>query len=147
MPIFAAVMTNDFIQTEDTIVALSTANGVGAIAVIRLSGPQAVQIANTVFKGKNLLKQASHTLHFGSVIDGDVVLDEVVVALFYRSKILYQRKMLWKYLVHGSPYIVQSIIKLLLAKGARAAKPGEFTLRAFFKTDNWIYLRLKQLQI
>jgi len=123
-------MMNDSIQTEDTIVALSTANGVGAIAVIRLSGPRAVQIANAVFKGKNLEKQASHTLHFGSIADGQVVLDEVVVALFIAPK-SYTKENVVEISCHGSPYIVQSIIKLLLIKGARAAKPGEFTLRAF----------------
>ncbi len=123
-------MTNDSIQTEDTIVALSTANGVGAIAVIRLSGPRAIQIANAVFKGKNLEKQASHTLHFGAIVDGEVVLDEVVVALFIAPK-SYTRENVVEISCHGSPYIVQSIIKLLLVKGVRAAKPGEFTLRAF----------------
>ncbi|MGI4727586.1 MAG: tRNA uridine-5-carboxymethylaminomethyl(34) synthesis GTPase MnmE [Janthinobacterium lividum] len=122
-------MTNQ-IQTEDTIVALSTANGLGAIAVVRLSGPQALQIVQTVFRGKNLLKQASHTLHFGSIVDGDVVLDEVVVALFIAPK-SYTKEDVVEISCHGSPYIVQSIIKLLLVKGARAAKPGEFTLRAF----------------
>ncbi len=117
-------------QTEDTIVALSTANGLGAIAVIRLSGPRAIEITNAVFRGKNLLKQATHTLHFGSIIDGEVVLDEVVVALFIAPK-SYTKENVVEISCHGSPYIVQSIIKLLLVKGARAAKPGEFTLRAF----------------
>ncbi len=117
-------------QTEDTIVALSTANGVGAIAVIRLSGPRAIEIANAVFKGKNLEQQASHTLHFGSITDGNVVLDEVVAALFIAPK-SYTKENVVEISCHGSPYIVQSIIKLLLIKGARAAKPGEFTLRAF----------------
>lgn len=117
-------------ETDDTIVALSTANGVGAIAVIRLSGPQAIQIADAVFKGKNLLKQVSHTLHFGSIVDGEVVLDEVVAALFIAPK-SYTKENVVEISCHGSPYIVQSIIKLLLKKGARAAKPGEFTLRAF----------------
>lgn len=117
-------------QTEDTIVALSTANGIGAIAVIRLSGPRAIQIANAVFKGKNLLKQVSHTLHFGKIMDGDLVLDEVVAALFIAPK-SYTKENVVEISCHGSPYIVQAIIKLLLVKGARAAKPGEFTLRAF----------------
>ncbi len=117
-------------QPEDTIVALSTANGVGAIAVVRLSGPCAIQIANAVFSGKNLEKQASHTLHFGSIVDGEIVLDEVVAALFIAPK-SYTKENIVEISCHGSPYIVQSIIKLLLVKGARAAKPGEFTLRAF----------------
>ena len=121
---------NNQTQTEDTIVALSTANGLGAIAVIRLSGPQAIEIANAVFRGKNLEKQASHTLHFGQIADGEIVLDEVVVALFIAPK-SYTKENVVEISCHGSPYIVQSIIKLLMAKGARAAKPGEFTLRAF----------------
>ena len=127
-------MINDSIstqnQTEDTIVALATANGVGAIAVIRLSGPQAIEIADAVFKGKNLLKQVSHTLHFGAIVDDDLVLDEVVVSLFIAPK-SYTKENVVEISCHGSPYIIQSIIKLLMAKGARAAKPGEFTLRAF----------------
>ncbi|MVN21742.1 tRNA uridine-5-carboxymethylaminomethyl(34) synthesis GTPase MnmE [Mucilaginibacter arboris] len=122
--------TSTPIQTEDTIVALATANGAGAIAVIRLSGPQAIQIVHTVFKGKNLLKQASHTLHFGFIADGEVVLDEVVVSLFIAPK-SYTKENVVEISCHGSPYIIQSIIKLLMVKGARAAKPGEFTLRAF----------------
>lgn len=130
---FAAMITDSISaqnQTEDTIVALSTANGLGAIAVIRLSGSQAVQITNAVFKEKNLENQASHTLHFGTIVDGEVILDEVVVALFIAPK-SYTREDVVEISCHGSPYIVQSIIKLLLVKGARAAKPGEFTLRAF----------------
>ncbi|WP_419801528.1 tRNA uridine-5-carboxymethylaminomethyl(34) synthesis GTPase MnmE [Mucilaginibacter sp.] len=127
-------MTNESIststQTEDTIVALSTANGFGAIAVIRLSGLQAIEIANAVFRGKNLEKQASHTLHFGQIADGEIVLDDVVVALFIAPK-SYTKEDVVEISCHGSPYIVQAIIKLLLQTGARAAKPGEFTLRAF----------------
>src|ERR1700712_3283338 len=67
---------------EDTIVALATPNGVGAIGIIRLSGPNAIAIANSVFKGKDLEKQASHTIHFGNIVDDGVVLDEVLASVF-----------------------------------------------------------------
>ena len=116
--------------TEDTIVALATANGIGAIAVIRLSGPDAIVIANSVFKGKNLTKQASHTIHFGNIMDGDVVLDEVLASVFVAPH-SYTRENVVEISCHGSAYIIESIIKLFIKQGARGAKPGEFTLRAF----------------
>src|SRR5476649_1847369 len=118
-------MTND-----QTIVALATPNGTGAIGVIRLSGPEAIAIAGKVFSGKDLTKQASHTIHFGSIIDGDIVLDEVLVSLFIAPR-SYTRENVVEISCHGSAYIIESIIKLLIKKGARAAKAGEFTLRAF----------------
>jgi len=117
------------IQTE-TIVALATPNGTGAIGIIRLSGPEAITIANSVFKGKDLTKQTSHTIHFGSIIDGDIVLDEVLVSLFIAPK-SYTRENVVEISCHGSAYIIESIIKLLIKKGAHSAKAGEFTLRAF----------------
>src|SRR6201996_5693142 len=119
-------MTN----TENTIVALATPTGTGAIGVIRLSGPKAVIIANDVFKGKDLTKQASHTIHFGSVTDGDTILDEVLMSLFIAPK-SYTRENVVEISCHGSAFIIESIIKLLIKSGARAAKAGEFTLRAF----------------
>jgi tRNA modification GTPase len=118
-------MTNN-----ETIVALATPNGTGAIGVIRLSGPDAITIANSVFKGKDLTKQTSHTIHFGSIVDGDVILDEVLVSLFIAPR-SYTRENVVEISCHGSAYIIESIIKLLIKKGARSAKPGEFTLRAF----------------
>ncbi|QXV64341.1 tRNA uridine-5-carboxymethylaminomethyl(34) synthesis GTPase MnmE [Mucilaginibacter sp. 21P] len=117
-------------QTEDTIAALATPSGPGAIGVIRLSGPEAITIANSVFKGKDLTKQATHTLHYGSIIDGEVILDEVVVSLFVGPK-SYTRENVVEISCHGSNFIIESIIKLLIKRGARAAKAGEFTLRAF----------------
>lgn len=116
--------------TQDTIVALATPNGTGAIGVIRLSGPDALTIANSVFKGKNLTKQASHTIHFGTITDSDLVLDEVLASLFIAPR-SYTRENVVEISCHGSNYIIQSIIKLLIRHGARSAKPGEFTLRAF----------------
>ncbi|MBK0378709.1 tRNA uridine-5-carboxymethylaminomethyl(34) synthesis GTPase MnmE [Mucilaginibacter segetis] len=119
-------MTN----TEDTIVALATPSGTGAIGVIRLSGPEAITIAQKVWKGKDLTKQASHTLHLGRIADGDVLIDEVVASLFIAPK-SYTRENVVEISCHGSAYIIESIIKLLIKKGARAAQAGEFTLRAF----------------
>ena len=115
---------------EETIVALATPNGIGAIGVIRLSGPDAIVIANTVFKGKDLTKQESHTIHFGQIADDNLVLDEVLVSLFITPR-SYTRENVVEISCHGSGYIIESIIKLLIKKGARSAKPGEFTLRAF----------------
>ncbi len=115
---------------EETIVALATPAGTGAIGVIRLSGPEAIVIANSVFKGKDLTKQESHTIHFGQIMDGDVTLDEVLVSLFIAPR-SYTRENVVEISCHGSNYIIESIIKLLMRQGARSAKPGEFTLRAF----------------
>ncbi len=116
----------------ETIVALATPNGTGAIGIIRLSGPEAIIIANKVFKGKDLTKQVSHTIHFGNIIDGDFVLDEVLVSLFVAPR-SYTRENVVEISCHGSAYIIESIIKLLIKNGARSAKAGEFTLRAFLK--------------
>jgi tRNA modification GTPase len=115
---------------QDTIIALSTPSGSGAIGVIRLSGPEAISLANAVFAGKDLEQQATHTLHFGLVKDGDHIVDEVVAGLFVAPK-SYTKENVVEISCHGSNYIIQQIINLLISKGARAAKPGEFTLRAF----------------
>lgn len=116
--------------SNETIVALSTPPGIGAIGVIRLSGKDAITITNSVFSGKDLLKQDSHTLHFGLIKDGDMVIDEVVVSLFVAPK-SYTKENVVEISCHGSNYIIQQIISLLIRRGASAAKPGEFTLRAF----------------
>ncbi|MEO7215480.1 tRNA uridine-5-carboxymethylaminomethyl(34) synthesis GTPase MnmE [Mucilaginibacter sp.] len=115
---------------SDTIVALATPNGIGAIGVIRLSGADAITIAQKVWKGKDLTKQASHTLHFGRIMDGDMELDEVVASLFVAPR-SYTRENVVEISCHGSNYIIESIIKLFIKNGARSAKAGEFTLRAF----------------
>lgn len=117
-------------MSEDTIVALATPAGSGAIAVIRLSGPLAIEITNGVFRGKDLSRQASHTIHFGTIRDGEVILDEVLVSLFVAPH-SYTKEDVVEISTHASPYIIESIIKLLIRQGARAARPGEFTLRAF----------------
>lgn len=114
---------------HDTIVALATPNGVGAIGVIRLSGPKAVAICDGVFS-KNIAQSAGYTMHFGSIRNGSKILDEVVVSI-YRAPKSYTGEEVVEVACHGSPYILQSVIQLFIEKGARAAKEGEFTLRAF----------------
>ncbi|MFA6277264.1 MAG: tRNA uridine-5-carboxymethylaminomethyl(34) synthesis GTPase MnmE [Pedobacter sp.] len=116
--------------TTDTIIALSTPPGSGAIGVIRLSGPDAINLTNQVFAGKDLTKQASHTLHFGLIKDEELIVDEVVAGLYVAPK-SYTKENVVEISCHGSNYIIQQILNLLIKKGARAAKPGEFTLRAF----------------
>lgn len=114
----------------DTIVALSTPPGLGAVGVIRISGTRAIEIVNAVFKGKNLLQQASHTLHFGKIVQEQQIIDEVVVGLFL-APTSYTKENIAEISCHGSPYILQKVIEILIKNGARAAKPGEFTMRAF----------------
>ncbi|WP_293915506.1 MULTISPECIES: tRNA uridine-5-carboxymethylaminomethyl(34) synthesis GTPase MnmE [unclassified Sphingobacterium] len=123
-------MSTSSIQQQETIVALATANGNGAIAVIRLSGKDAIEIANQVFRGKDLSAQPSHTVHFGTIRDGEEILDEVLVTLFVGPN-SYTKEHVVEISTHNSKYIIERIISLLIRKGARAAKPGEFTLRAF----------------
>ena len=115
---------------SDTIVALSTPAGIGAIGVIRLSGTKAVGIVNSIFKGKNLTEQASHTIHLGKLIDKNQIIDEVLVSLFLAPS-SYTKENVVEISCHGSPYIQQKIIEVLIKHGARPAKPGEFTQRAF----------------
>jgi tRNA modification GTPase len=116
--------------SQDTIVALATAQGPGAIAVIRLSGPDAISLTNKVFRGKNLEQQPSHTLHFGTIRDGERLVDEVLVSLFVAPH-SYTKENVVEISCHGSEYIVAEIIKLFLREGARLAEAGEFTKRAF----------------
>lgn len=123
-------MSEHAILEQETIVALATASGNGAIAVIRLSGKDAIEITNQVFRGKNLLKQASHTLHFGTIRDGEEIIDEVLVSLFVGPN-SYTKENVVEISTHNSKYIIERVMSLLIKKGARAAKAGEFTLRAF----------------
>lgn len=123
-------MSNKLTGYDDTIVALATAPGVGAIAVIRLSGPQAITICNQLFPSKDLLQQASHTLHVGSIVSDGKIIDEVVVSLFKGPR-SYTGENVIELSCHGSPYIQQQLIDACIQAGARLAKPGEFTMRAF----------------
>src|SRR5690606_31910280 len=109
----------------DTIVAVATPPGAGAIAVVRLSGTDTISIVQSVFKGKNLLEQPSHTLHFGTIRDEGKVLDEVLVSLF-KAPSSYTKENVVEISCHGSDYIVQQIVKLMLKQGARLANAGEF---------------------
>lgn len=120
-------------QLEDTIVALATPPGIGAIGVVRLSGPEAISIVASVFTGKNLLDQPSHTVHFGGIAlpDGRL-LDEVLATLFVAPR-SYTGENVVEVSCHGSPYIIQQLIQLFMEQGARLAQPGEFTLRAFLR--------------
>ena len=115
----------------DTIVALATPSGrSGAIAVIRLSGPNAIRISNSVFRGKDLTQQASHTVHFGTIRDGERIVDEVLATIFVAPN-SYTKENSVEISTHNSPFIISEVIDLLIRNGARAAEAGEFTLRAF----------------
>lgn len=116
---------------QDTIVALATPPGLGAIGVIRLSGNTAISICNAVFRGKDLSKAESHTIHFGTIRDevGKIV-DEVLVSVFIAPR-SYTRENVVEVSCHGSRYIQQQIVELFIRGGARMAQAGEFTMRAF----------------
>lgn len=114
----------------DTIIAPATAPGVGAIAVIRLSGKEAITICNKVFKGKDLTKQESHTIHLGTIVEGENIVDEVLVSIFKTPR-SFTKENVVEISCHGSNYIIGKIIRILIEVGARYAKPGEFTQRAF----------------
>jgi tRNA modification GTPase len=115
---------------EDTIIALATPQGTGALAVIRLSGKEAIKIAGQLFQGKDLEAQPTHTAHVGTIEDDGLVLDEVMVTVF-KEPHSFTRENAVEITCHGSPFIVQQIIKAFLKKKVRLAAPGEFTKRAF----------------
>lgn len=119
--------------SQDTIVALASPSGAGAIAVIRISGKDAITIAASVFQsvsGKDLTKQKTHTLHLGHIVDGNKTIDQVLVSIFKGTQ-SYTGENTIEISCHGSTYIQQQIIQLLLRRGCRMANPGEFTLRSF----------------
>jgi tRNA modification GTPase len=115
---------------QDTICALSTPSGSGAIGVIRLSGPEAISIAQAVFEGKELEKQKGQSLHFGKIKEEDKVIDEVMLSLF-KAPHSYTGEDVVEISCHGSAFILSEVMKLLTEKGARIANPGEYTMRAF----------------
>ncbi|MCA5005537.1 tRNA uridine-5-carboxymethylaminomethyl(34) synthesis GTPase MnmE [Sphingobacterium bovistauri] len=124
-------MSTSTSNTQDTIVALATSPGSqGAIAVIRVSGNDAITLVNSVFKGKDLTKQTSHTIHFGTIRERDEIIDEVLVSLFVGPN-SYTKENSVEISTHNSKYIIERVINLLIRYGGRAARPGEFTLRAF----------------
>lgn len=118
---------------QDTIVALATPSGSGAIAIIRISGNDAITIASQVFvsvRGKDITRQKTHTIHLGHIVDDNKTYDQVLLSLFKGTN-SYTGENTVEISCHGSTYIQQQIIQLLLRKGCRMANPGEFTLRAF----------------
>ncbi|HSZ87227.1 MAG TPA: tRNA uridine-5-carboxymethylaminomethyl(34) synthesis GTPase MnmE [Puia sp.] len=123
-------MASKLIGWDDTIVALATPPGVGAIGVIRISGKKSFEIIDQLFPSKKISEQASHTLHVGYLKDEEKILDEVVISLFHNPK-SYTGENVIEISCHGSSFVQQQIIQAILNKGARLAKPGEFTQRAF----------------
>ena len=125
-------MTNwtNSLQDEDSIVALATANGVGAISIIRLSGKECITLTNHIFKGVDLNNQKSHTVHFGTIREGDKIIDEVLITVF-KSPNSFTKENSIEISCHGSAYIVNKIIQLLIKQGVRLADAGEFTKRAY----------------
>ncbi len=115
---------------NDTIVALATPPGIGAIGMIRLSGPDAIDICNSVFSGKDLSSVDSHTIHFGKIMKGEEAIDEVLVSVFKWPN-SYTGEHVVEVSCHGSPYIHSQMIRLFIDQKARTAAPGEFTMRAF----------------
>lgn len=122
------------LETTQTIVAIATPPGMGAIAVIRLSGERSFEITGSVFrpakKGKSLKEQKGYTIHYGSIVDGDREVDRVLVSLF-RAPHSYTGEDVVEVSCHGSIVIQQQLLELFVRQGARLAQPGEFTLRAF----------------
>ncbi len=123
-------MQNNFSVWDDTVVALATPQGIGAIGVIRLSGKDAIGIINQLFPSKNLLQQPTHTLHVGLLKENDKAIDEVVVSIFKNPK-SYTGEDVVEISCHGSAYVQQQVLQACIRKGARLAKAGEFTQRAF----------------
>ena len=114
----------------DTITAISTPLGEGAIGIVRLSGTDAVAIANKVFKGKNLETVASHTINYGHIVENDETIDEVMVSVMRAPK-TFTREDVVEINTHGGVAVTNEILQLLIRSGARMAEPGEFTKRAF----------------
>lgn len=117
-------------MNQDTICALATANGIGAIGIIRVSGEKAIPITNRIFEGKNLEKVASHTVHYGFIMDHEEQIDEVMISVFHAPKTFTTENSV-EISFHGSPHIAKKILEALIKNGARMAKAGEFTMRAF----------------
>lgn len=115
---------------NDTIVAISTSLGVGAISIVRISGDEAIDIVNKVYKGKNLKKVDSHTIHYGHIVDNGFVIDEVLVSVFRAPK-TFTKEDVVEINCHGGVYVTNRILELLVLNGARISEPGEFTKRAY----------------
>ena len=130
---FGYFCQNYFMLLKDTIIALSTAPGIGAIAVLRISGPEAITLAERHFQALNskpLSKQKSHSIHLGYIVDNKTIIDKVLISLF-KSPNSYTGEHVIEISCHGSRYIQQKILEIFISSGCRLAEPGEFTLRAF----------------
>ncbi len=119
----------NYFNNEDTICAIATGSSMSAIAIIRISGPQAIEITNSIFS-KNILQQKTHTIHFGNIIEKEKIIDEVLISIFKDGK-SYTGEETIEISCHGSVYITKKIMQILINKGCRSANAGEFTLRAF----------------
>ncbi len=117
-------------KLTDTIIALATPPGVGAIGVIRLSGQNAIQLADDLFFGKKLAQQKSHTIHLGTLRSEGAILDEALVSIFKAPR-SYTGENVVEISCHGSDFIIRKVMETLVKKGARPADKGEFTMRAF----------------
>ena len=115
---------------NDTIAAISTTQGVGAISIIRVSGPNSVNIVNSIFKGQDLTKVATHTINYGHIVNNDEVIDEVLVSIMLAPKTFTCEDVV-EINCHGGIATTNKVLELLLTKGCRLAEPGEFTKRAF----------------
>lgn len=115
---------------DDTIVAISTSLGVGAISIIRLSGEDSINIVNKIFKGKDLTTVPTHTIHYGYIVDNNEIIDEVLVSIMRTPK-TYTKENIVEINCHGGISTTNKVLELVLSNGARLAEPGEFTKRAF----------------
>ena len=115
---------------NDTICAIATSQGVGAIAIVRVSGEESIEIVNSIFKGKDLTKVNSHTINYGHIMDNDEVIDEVLISVM-KSPRTFTTEDVVEINTHGGIAPTNRVLELLLEKGCRLAEPGEFTKRAF----------------
>ena len=115
---------------NDTICAISTSQGIGAISIVRVSGNEAIDIVNKIFKGKDLTKVDSHTINYGHIVDKDTIIDEVLVSVMKAPK-TFTAEDIVEINTHGGIAPTNKVLELLLENGCRLAEPGEFTKRAF----------------
>lgn len=118
------------LQKESTICAIATPPGHGALGIIRMSGPEAFSICNKIIRNKDLTQQATHTIHFCKIYDGAEIIDEALLSIF-KDPNSYTGEDTIEISCHGSAYILQKVVLLLIKSGAQMAQPGEYTLRAF----------------
>ena len=117
-------------KLNDTIVAQSTPNGIGAIGVVRLSGKESIKIVNTLFPSKDITKVKSHSIHFGNIVFDNTIIDEALVSVFKEPN-SYTKENIVEISCHGSNYIIKKILSATIELGARVANKGEFTFRSF----------------